>query len=69
MDKENIIKECKRQLFGIDTYLKLSAEQMEIVIEKIKMDLEEVVAKHKIQKNCENKEASFILSKFRFQIF
>ena len=37
---------------------------MEMVIAKIKTDLEEVVAKHKIRKICDNKEASFILSKF-----
>ena len=29
---------------------------------KIQMDFVEVVGKHKIQKNCDNKEATFILS-------
>ena len=34
-------------------------------IAKIQTDLEEVVNKHKIRKNCDNKEAAFILSKLR----
>ena len=38
---------------------------MEIIIAKIQTDLEEVVNKHKIRKNCDNKEATFILSKFK----
>ena len=59
-EKEDVVKECKRQLFDINTYWKLSAEQMEMVIEKIKTDVEGVVAKQKIQKICDNKEASFI---------
>ena len=35
---------------------------MEMVIAKIKTDLEEVVAKHEIPKICDNKEALFIWS-------
>ena len=35
-----------------------------MIIAKIQMDLEEVVGKHKIYKKCDNKEATFILSKF-----
>ena len=46
-DKEEVISECKRQLFGINTYIELSLEQMEILIAKIQTDLEEVVGKHK----------------------
>ena len=38
---------------------------MEMLIAKIQTDLEEVVNKHKIRKNCDNKEATFILSKLR----
>ena len=64
-DKETVVNECKRQLFDIKTYLKLSMEQMEMLIAKITTGLEEVVNKHKIRKNCDNKEATFILSKFK----
>ena len=46
-DKEDVITECKRQLFEIKTYNKLSFEQMEMLIAKIQTDLEAVVAKHK----------------------
>ena len=34
-------------------------------IANIQMDLVDVVGKHKIQKNCDNKEATFILSKLK----
>jgi len=64
-DKEDVVIECKRQLFDIKTYIKLSMEQMEMLIAKIQTDLEEVVNKHKIRKNCDSKEAAFILSKFK----
>ena len=30
VDKEDVIVECKRQLFDINTYLKLSLEEMEM---------------------------------------
>ena len=49
-DKEDVIKECKRQLFEVKTYIKLSVEQMEMLIAKIQTDLEEVIGKHKTQK-------------------
>ena len=64
-DKEDVVNECKRQLYDIATYFKLSVEQMEMLIAKIQTDLEVVVNKHKIRKNCDNKEATFILSKLR----
>jgi len=64
-DKEDVVDECKRQLYDIATYFKLLLEQMEMLIAKIQTDLEEVVNKHKIRKNCDNKEATFILSKLR----
>ena len=49
-DKEDVIVECKRQLFDINTYLKLSLEEMEMLIAKIQMELREVVNKYKKQK-------------------
>ena len=41
------IVECKRQLYDINTYLKLSMEEMEILIAKIQMELREVTNKYK----------------------
>ena len=49
-DKEDVVNECKRQLYDIATYFKLSIEQMEMLIAKIQTNLEEVVNKHKIRK-------------------
>ena len=43
-----------------DNYLTLKLT----LVAKIQTDLEEVAAKHKIWKKCDNKEALFILSKF-----
>ena len=34
-DKEYVIEECKRQLYDINTYIKLSLEEMEMLITKI----------------------------------
>ena len=45
-DKTDIIVECKRQLYDIHTYLKLSMEEMEILIAKIQMELREVIDKN-----------------------
>ena len=33
-DKSDVIKECKRQLYDVDTYLKLSKEEMELFLLK-----------------------------------
>ena len=51
-DKEDVVNECKRQLFDIKTYIKLSLEQMEMLIAKIQTDLEGVVKKHKSEKTA-----------------
>ena len=64
-DKEDVIIECKRQLFDINTYLKLSSEEMEMLIARIQMELREVVNKYKKHKICNVKEENFILSKLR----
>ena len=42
-DKEDVVIECKRQLYNISTYIKLSPEEMDILIAKIKSELSEVV--------------------------
>ena len=55
-DKEDVIVECKRQLFDINTYLKLSLEEMEMLIAKIQMELREVVNKYKKQKTVMSKK-------------
>jgi hypothetical protein len=38
-DKEDVVIECKRQLYDISTYVKLSFEEMEILVAKIKSEL------------------------------
>ena len=38
-DKEEVKKNAKRQLFDINTYIRLSLEQMEMLIAKIQVDL------------------------------
>ena len=62
-DKKDVIVECKRQLYDINTYLKLSMEEMEILIAKIQMELREVTNKYKNLKICNSKEENFIVSK------
>ena len=57
--------ECKRQLYDIMTYLKLSMEEVEILIAKIQSELLEVVNKFVARKECSKKEASFLMSKNR----
>ena len=55
-DKEDVIVECKRQLYDINTYLKLSLEDMEMLIAKIKMELCKVVNKYKNKKTVMSKK-------------
>ena len=63
-DKKDVIVECKRKLYDIKTYLKLSMEEMEMLIAKIQMELQKVTNKYKKLKICNNKEESCIVSKF-----
>ena len=58
------IKMSLLRLFDINTYLKLSLEEMEMLIAKIQMKLREVVNKYKNQKVCNVKEENFTSSKF-----
>ena len=62
-EKTDVIMECKRQLYVIITYLKLSMEEVEILIAKVQSELLEVVNKHVAKKECNKKEALFLLSK------
>ena len=61
-DKVNAIAECTRQLYDINTYIKLSVEEMEILIAKIKSDFKDVVNRFKIANVC-NKKGNYFLSK------
>ena len=64
-EKTYVIVECKRQLYDIITYLKLSMEEVEILIAKIQVELLEVVNKFVAKKECSKKEALFLLSKVK----
>ena len=46
-DKDNVIKECRRQLYGIITYNKISWSETQNIISKIKNDLRVIVKKRK----------------------
>ena len=63
-DKEDVVIECKRQLYDISTYFKLSFEEMEILVVKIKAGLFEIVNKNLLNNFCSKKEKEFLLSKF-----
>ena len=64
-DNKDVIGESKRQLYDINTYLKMSMEEMEILIAKIQMELREVTNKYKNLKICNSKEENFIVSKLK----
>ena len=60
-DKEDAIKECCRQLYDINTYLKLSAAEAEMLIAKIKIELLDVVNKYMAKKkNAAKKKLLFL---------
>ena len=58
-DKEEVILECKIQLYGIETEIKLSLEEMEMLIAKIKSELSEVVNRYSLNNFCSKKEKNF----------
>ena len=62
-DKTDVVKECQRQLYDINTYIRLSLEEMEILIAKIKSHLLEIVGRYKENFFCSTKEKDFLLSK------
>jgi hypothetical protein len=43
VDKTDVVTECKRQLYDINTYIRLSLVEMEMLVAKIKSELSEVV--------------------------
>ena len=62
-DKMDVITECNKQLYDIKVYIKLSLEEMQILIAKIKSDFSEVVRRCKLNDVCSTKEKYFLLSK------
>ena len=61
-DKSDVIRECKRQLYDVDTYLKLSKEEMELFLIKNIELLRRTVDRHFYMGNCSQKEKEFLLS-------
>ena len=59
-DKSDVVKECQRQLYDINTYIRLSREEMEILIAKIKSELSEIVNRNKLNNFCNKKEMEFL---------
>ena len=57
--KMDVIVECKRQLYDIITYLKLSIEEVDILIAKIQSELLEVVNKFVAKKKNAAKKRRF----------
>ena len=53
----DVIKECKKQLYDMNTYLRLSWEEAEVLISKIQIELLTVVNKYTLKKECSSKEA------------
>ena len=64
-EKEDVIKECSRQLYDIQTYLKLSMEEVEMLIAKIRTELLDVINKYSMKNECSKKEKDFLLSKIK----
>ena len=61
-DKCDVISECKRQLFDVATYKKLSAEEVKILLESCISNLRKIVETHFYKSNCSQKEKDFLLS-------
>ena len=55
-DKSDLIKECKRQLFDVLTYLKLSEAEMKTFLTKSIEKFRMVVEHHFYLGNCSQKE-------------
>ena len=58
-DKEDVILECRRQLYDIITYNKMSWEEVKSLIDKIKFDLKNIVRKHMEKGSGSYQEAKF----------
>ena len=59
-DKSDVVKECQRQLYDINTYIRLSREEMEILIAKIKSQLTEIVGRYKENFLCNQGKRIFV---------
>ena len=55
-DKSDVIKECKRQLFDVTTYAKLSKVEVETFLRKSIEKLRMVVEHHFYLGNCSQKQ-------------
>ena len=61
-DKSDVIVECKRQLFDVVTYLKLSKEKVETFLLKSIEELQRVVEYQFYLGSCSQKQTEFLLS-------
>ena len=61
-DKSDVINECKRQLYDVMTYSKLSLEEVKLFIQKCITALRNTVNRHFYLGNCSQKEKDFLLS-------
>ena len=55
-DKSDVINECKRQLYDVTTYSKLSLEEVKLFIQKCITALRNTVNCHFYLGNCSQKE-------------
>ena len=67
-DKDDVIKECKRQLDDIEVYLKLSNDQVQELIRQIQNQLVNIIDFHKQRGNCSKREEEFLISKLHIFI-
>jgi len=56
-DKNDVVLECRRQLYDVITYNKVSWEEAKNLIDKIKFDLRNIVKKHSEKGSCSHSEA------------
>jgi len=61
-DKSDVIMECKRQLFDVTTYSKLSKAEVDTFLRKSIEKLRMVVEHHFYLGNCSQKQKEFLLS-------
>ena len=62
-DKEDVVLECRRELYDVITYNKMLQEQAKSLLDKIKFDLKNIVRKHIEKGSYSYQEAKFLLSK------
>ena len=67
IDKTDVLLECKRNLYDVETYIRLSLEEMESVIARIKSELTDVVGRYNSSTNgkchCKNQIKLYIIWK------